>query len=73
MISSVSPVEFNSNLRALGNASQDYLNLAMLIEVQKSLQSAIEEFIMTYDPKKYYTGAKSIGKATIGLNLNALA
>ena len=73
MISTVSPVEFNSNIRSLGNASQDYLNLAMLIEVQKSLQRSIEEFIMTYDPKKYYIGAKNIGKASIGINFNTYA
>ncbi|SKA86269.1 hypothetical protein SAMN05443428_10763 [Caloramator quimbayensis] len=73
MIQTVSPVEFNSNIRRLGNASQDYLNLTMIIEVQKSLEKSIEEFIMTYDPKKFYRGIKNISTKNIGLNINYYA
>ncbi|MCX7694880.1 MAG: hypothetical protein N2Z71_04100 [Caloramator sp.] len=73
MIPTVSNVQFSSNLRNLGNASQDFLNLDLLIRVTKSLEASIDEFIMTYDPKKYYRGMKGISTKNVGLNINTYA
>ncbi|MEM4385777.1 MAG: hypothetical protein QXD03_04445 [Candidatus Anstonellales archaeon] len=60
MIGTVSVVEFTSNLRNLGNASMDYLSLEFVINTQRSLEYAIEEFITTFNPKKMYMGIKGI-------------
>lgn len=73
MIPTVSNVQFSSNLRNLGNASQDFLNLDLIIRVTKSLEASIDEFIMTYDPKKYYRGMKGISTKNVGLNINTYA
>ncbi|MBZ4663687.1 MAG: hypothetical protein JG776_1402 [Caloramator sp.] len=73
MIPTVSNVQFSSNLRNLGNASQDFLNLDLILRVTKSLEASIDEFIMTYDPKKYYRGMKGISTKNVGLNINIYA
>ncbi|SHE69003.1 MULTISPECIES: hypothetical protein [Caloramator] len=73
MIPTVSNVQFSSNLRNLGNASQDFLNLDLILRVTKSLEASIDEFIMTYDPKKYYRGMKGISTKNVGLNINTYA
>ncbi|CDF57525.1 hypothetical protein [Thermobrachium celere] len=73
MIPTVSNVQFTSNLRYLGNASQDFLNIELVLKVSKSLEVAVEEFIMTYDPKKFYRGIQGISTKTIGLNINTYA
>lgn len=73
MIPTVSNVQFSSGLRNLGNASQDYLNLDLIIRVTRSLEASINEFIMTYDPKKYYRGMKGINTNTVGLTINYYA
>lgn len=73
MIPTVSNVQFSSNLRSLGNASQDFLNLELVIKVSKSLEATIDEFIMSYDPKKLYRGIQGISTKNVGLNINFYA
>lgn len=73
IIGTVSPIEFNSGLRQLGNASLDYLNLALVIETQRKLEATVNEFIMTYDPKKMYRGIKCLNTNTVGAILNCYA
>ena len=52
------------------NASSDYNGLALLLSGTESLKSAIQNFIYTFDPKKFYMSVQSVGKSSGGSHIN---
>lgn len=66
MISPVNPYPPDVSIRSIGNASMDYLNLALVVETSKNLRASIHEFIYTYDAKKMYISVQGINNKKPG-------
>ena len=60
MISSVNPYPPIYTLSSQGNASMDYLNLALVVETSRKLQDHTREFLYSYDPRKLYLNIQNI-------------
>ena len=60
MVSSVNPYPPSFTLSTVGNASMDYLNLALVVETSRNLQAHTREFIYSYDPHKLYLNIQNI-------------
>jgi hypothetical protein len=60
MISSVNPYPTTFTLRENGNASLDYLNLALVVQTSKNLTHASMDFISTFNPHKLYLNVQNI-------------
>lgn len=60
MISAVNPYPPAASYREQGNASLDYLNLALVVQISRRLQDTTQEFIFSYDPHKLYKNIQNI-------------
>jgi hypothetical protein len=54
MISPVNPYPPTTSFKENGNASLDYLNLAIVVQTSKNLTLASRDFISTFNPHKLY-------------------
>ena len=60
MVSSVNPYPPSNTLSTLGNASMDYLNLALVVQVNDKLKKSTREFISSFNPHKLYLNIQNI-------------
>jgi len=60
MVSSVNPYPPINTISTLGNASMDYLNLALVVQVNKTLQESTQEFISSFNSHKLYLNIQNI-------------
>jgi len=60
MISAINPYPPIVSFRDQGNASMDYLNLALVVDTSRKLQDTTREFISTFNPQKLYLNIQNI-------------
>ncbi len=60
MISPVNPYPPTFTLKKNGNASLDYLNLAIVVQTSKNLTQVTMDFISTFNPHKLYLNVQNL-------------